>query len=71
MKFINLIYFFFSARVKSNQFVERHFPQEEQDRINREYAARFEVLNNKTVAQKSSSEIRKVLRHQQKFETEA
>lgn len=64
------LFFFFSKRPKTTAFVEKHFSDKENEKFEREIEERAFMLSNQVVGQKSSGEIRKILRHKKKYETE-
>lgn len=50
--------------------MDKYFPQEDFDREQKEREEHAFMLENQMVGQKPASEIRQILRHKKKYETE-
>lgn len=60
----------FSTRPNIKRFSDTYFSNEEIERVNLEREERKFMLTNQLVGQKTSSEIRQILRHKKKYDTE-
>lgn len=65
-----ILFFKSSAIPNTTRFMDKYFSDEEleKDRIARDEHA--QLLRNQLVGQKSASEIRQILRHKKKYDTE-